>query len=110
MLSLHDARPISYARAQFSPIVGTLARTTPHYERNRAHVCSFFIKGNCNRGELCPFRHEKPDPEQPADLAKQNLKDRYYGVRDRKSTRLNSSHSCASRMPSSACKKKKHTR
>src|SRR3546814_7112506 len=29
--------------------------------------------------------------------------------RDRKSTRLNSSHSCASRMPSSACNKKKHT-
>src|SRR3546814_8877801 len=27
---------------------------------------------------------------------------------DRKSTRLNSSHSCATRMPSSACKKKKH--
>src|SRR3546814_5226320 len=26
--------------------------------------------------------------------------------RDRKSTRLNSSHSCASRMPSSACKQK----
>src|SRR3546814_7952306 len=29
---------------------------------------------------------------------------------DRKSTRLNSSHSCASRMPSSACKKKKKPR
>src|SRR3546814_7601423 len=28
------------------------------------------------------------------------------GGEDRKSTRLNSSHSCASRMPSSACKKK----
>src|SRR3546814_2277483 len=28
------------------------------------------------------------------------------GVGDRKSTRLNSSHYCASRMPSSACKKK----
>src|SRR3546814_10612389 len=27
-------------------------------------------------------------------------------IRDRKSTRLNSSHYCASRMPSSACKKK----
>src|SRR3546814_5446434 len=27
---------------------------------------------------------------------------------DRKSTRLNSSHSCAARMPSSACKKKYH--
>src|SRR3546814_4158146 len=29
---------------------------------------------------------------------------------DRKSTRLNSSHSCASRMPSSACKKKQKQR
>src|SRR3546814_7119533 len=29
---------------------------------------------------------------------------------DRKSTRLNSSHSCASRMPSSACKNKKRSR
>src|SRR3546814_3051500 len=28
------------------------------------------------------------------------------GILDRKSTRLNSSHYCASRMPSSACKKK----
>src|SRR3546814_7859193 len=28
--------------------------------------------------------------------------------RDRKSTRLNSSHTCAYRMPSSACKKKKY--
>src|SRR3546814_6593466 len=28
-------------------------------------------------------------------------------MQDRKSTRLNSSHYCASRMPSSACKKKK---
>src|SRR3546814_10502850 len=31
-------------------------------------------------------------------------------AKDRKSTRLNSSHTCASRMPSSACKKKKKPR
>src|ERR1043166_9974696 len=31
---------------------------------------------------------------------------RFAGVRDRKSTRLNSSHVSESRMPSSACKKK----
>src|SRR3546814_6798850 len=30
------------------------------------------------------------------------------GLQDRKSTSLNSSHSCASRMPSSACKKNTH--
>src|SRR3546814_2879915 len=34
---------------------------------------------------------------------------RAQGLPDRKSTRLNSSHSCASRMPSSACKKKQNT-
>src|SRR3546814_6992869 len=36
----------------------------------------------------------------------------YPGIRlvDRKSTRLNSSHSCASRMPSSACKKKRQNK
>src|SRR3546814_7930119 len=32
---------------------------------------------------------------------------RKRSVQDRKSTRLNSSHSCAPRMPSSACKKQK---
>src|SRR3546814_7061967 len=43
-----------------------------------------------------------PDAELPGLSA--------TGLRvDRKSTRLNSSHSCASRMPSSACKKKKAT-
>src|SRR3546814_10714496 len=32
---------------------------------------------------------------------------KHGGTLDRKSTRLNSSHQCASRMPSSACKKQK---
>jgi len=33
-----------------------LARTDPYYKRNRPHVCSFFVKGECNRGAQCPFR------------------------------------------------------
>jgi pre-mRNA-splicing factor RBM22/SLT11 len=58
-----------------------LARTAPYYKRNRPHVCSFWVKGECRRGEECPYRHEKPtDPEDP--LADQNIKDRYYGVND----------------------------
>src|SRR3546814_5369703 len=40
------------------------------------------------------------DGEHDDDLSDEQL--------DRKSTRLNSSHYCASRMPSSACKKKQH--
>lgn len=34
----------------------TLARTDPYYKRNRPHICSFFVKGECNRGAQCPFR------------------------------------------------------
>ena len=35
-----------------------LARNTPYYERNRAHVCSFWLGGKCNRVEQgsCPYR------------------------------------------------------
>jgi hypothetical protein len=33
-----------------------LARTNPYYKRNRPHICSFFVKGECNRGDECPFR------------------------------------------------------
>ncbi|XP_074648846.1 pre-mRNA-splicing factor RBM22-like [Tubulanus polymorphus] len=58
-----------------------LARTTPYYKRNRPHICSFWVKGECKRGEECPYRHEKPtDPEDP--LADQNIKDRFYGMND----------------------------
>lgn len=53
-----------------------LARTSPYYKRNRPHICSFWVKGECKRGEECPYRHEKPtDPDDP--LADQNIKDRY---------------------------------
>eukprot|EP01012_Entosiphon_sulcatum_P027959 TRINITY_DN33769_c0_g1_i1.p1 TRINITY_DN33769_c0_g1~~TRINITY_DN33769_c0_g1_i1.p1 ORF type:complete len:284 (-),score=49.89 TRINITY_DN33769_c0_g1_i1:119-970(-) len=56
-----------------------LARVQPYYNRNRAHVCSFFVKGTCNRGEECPYRHEMPEQNE---LSSQNIKDRYYGVND----------------------------
>ncbi|XP_075979973.1 pre-mRNA-splicing factor RBM22 [Anticarsia gemmatalis] len=64
-----------------SDLLLRLARTAPYYKRNRPHVCSFWVKGECRRGEECPYRHEKPtDPDDP--LADQNIKDRYYGVND----------------------------
>ena len=33
-----------------------LARTDPYYKRNRPHICSFYAKGECNRGDACPYR------------------------------------------------------
>lgn len=59
----------------------SMARMEPRYERNLPKLCSFFAKGECNRGSLCPFRHEAPrDRNDP--LAKQNTKDRFFGTND----------------------------
>ena len=41
-----------------SDMLMRLARTTPYYKRNRPHVCSFWVKGECKRGEECPYRFE----------------------------------------------------
>lgn len=58
-----------------------LARKAPYYKRNLPHICSFWVKGECKRGDECPYRHEKPsDPDDP--LSNQNIKDRYHGTRD----------------------------
>lgn len=64
-----------------SEMLVKLARNSPYYKRNRPHICSFWVKGECKRGEECPYRHEKPsDPDDP--LSNQNIRDRYYGVDD----------------------------
>lgn len=34
-----------------------LARKAPYYKRNRPHICSFWVKGECKRGEECPYRY-----------------------------------------------------
>ena len=39
-----------------SDLLMKLARTTPYYKRNRPHICSFWVKGECTRGEECPYR------------------------------------------------------
>jgi pre-mRNA-splicing factor RBM22/SLT11 len=58
-----------------------MANMKPRYERNMAKLCSFFARGECNRGDNCPFRHELPkDRNDP--MSKQNTKDRFYGSSD----------------------------
>ncbi|XP_044252732.1 pre-mRNA-splicing factor RBM22 [Tribolium madens] len=80
-LQRSDSGVLSNKLNEPNDLLMRLARTAPYYKRNRPHVCSFWVKGECRRGEECPYRHEKPtDPEDP--LADQNIKDRYYGVND----------------------------
>ncbi|KAK4721126.1 hypothetical protein R3W88_011359 [Solanum pinnatisectum] len=47
--------------------------STPYYKRNRAHVCSFYIRGLCKS----PYRHEMLET---GELSQQNIKDCYYGL------------------------------
>ncbi|TFY75220.1 hypothetical protein EWM64_g8792 [Hericium alpestre] len=66
-----------------------LARTDPYYKRNRPQVCSFFVKGECTRGNECPYRHEKPIENE---LSKQNIQDRYHGNNDPVARKIMSTH------------------
>lgn len=63
-----------------NPILEKIARTKPYYERNLAHICSFWLKGECTRGALCTYRHDNPHKDK--NLDNQNIKDRFYGVND----------------------------
>lgn len=67
----------AYAHAKLTE----MARMQPQYERNLAKLCSFFARGECDRGANCPFRHEMPrDRNDP--MSKQNTKDRFFGTSD----------------------------
>ncbi|PIN08068.1 putative RNA-binding protein (RRM superfamily) [Handroanthus impetiginosus] len=69
----------SHGKVRPNDTILKLQRTTPYYKRNRAHVCSFYVRGQCTRGPECPYRHEMP---VEGELSQQNIKDRYYGVND----------------------------
>uniref|UniRef100_A0A0E0DXQ8 C3H1-type domain-containing protein n=1 Tax=Oryza meridionalis TaxID=40149 RepID=A0A0E0DXQ8_9ORYZ len=69
----------SHGKARPNDTILKLQRTAPYYKRNRAHVCSFYVRGECTRGAECPYRHEMPET---GELSQQNIKDRYYGVND----------------------------
>ena len=44
-------------------------------------MCSFWKKGDCTRGDMCPYAHEQiHDDDGP--MSKQNIKDRFRGIND----------------------------
>jgi pre-mRNA-splicing factor RBM22/SLT11 len=58
-----------------------MAQMKPNYERNLAKLCTFYARGECDRGTTCPFRHEFPrDRNDP--MCKQSTKDRFFGGDD----------------------------
>lgn len=89
MIEQHEAKMSSVAlgatygkvdkSAAASAMLTGLSKRTPYYKRNLPHLCSFYAKGSCNRGALCPYRHDMPTT---GPLAQQNIKDRYFGQND----------------------------
>jgi len=77
-----DQLDLPYGRSEASnPILEKIARRTPYYERNRVHVCSFWLKGDCSRGALCSFRHEHPITPQEGNIT-EAIRDRFHGIND----------------------------
>eukprot|EP00933_Yihiella_yeosuensis_P003709 TRINITY_DN10689_c0_g1_i1.p1 TRINITY_DN10689_c0_g1~~TRINITY_DN10689_c0_g1_i1.p1 ORF type:complete len:356 (+),score=64.95 TRINITY_DN10689_c0_g1_i1:55-1122(+) len=74
-----DGSDLPYGKVGAHPMLKRLARMTPYYKRNEARICTFYVKGACNRGQDCPFKHELP---QGGELANQKLRDRFHGEND----------------------------
>lgn len=98
--------PNAYQSANLHQGLVRLARSQPNYRRNLPIVCTFFSRGECNRGNECPYRyvyvlHNKRTSHKPHMLTRlsppdshemptardhpmytQNIKDRFYGTDD----------------------------
>lgn len=61
-------------------ILRKIARVAPYYRRNKPRICTFWVRGACNRGEECPYSHEE-DAFDPS-LSKQTILSRYKGKND----------------------------
>jgi pre-mRNA-splicing factor RBM22/SLT11 len=48
---------LPYGKVAPSALLQRMARRQPFYKRNQAHICSFFVRGECNRGTSCPYRY-----------------------------------------------------
>lgn len=43
-----------------------------YYQRNRAHVCAFWLRGQCDKGDSCPYLHSQPETSILASAAAAN--------------------------------------
>lgn len=59
-----------------------LARSAPYYRRNRSRVCTFWLKGECKRGDECPYRHEFDEDVIEEPITFKGIKDRFNGADD----------------------------
>ena len=54
-----------------------MSKKYPTEKTTQPDICTFYKKGQCNRGNECPYRHEKPTKE-----ADGNIVTKYTGIND----------------------------
>ncbi|UKJ90752.1 hypothetical protein MACJ_001686 [Theileria orientalis] len=78
-----ESNPSNYApnmSSENNQLLERISRVAPYYRRNKPRICTFWVRGMCNRGEECPYSHEE-DAFDPS-LSKQSIKSRYKGYND----------------------------
>lgn len=57
-----DKLDLPYKNPEIQSALAQIAKKfAPSVKRNMPHVCTFYVRGECGRGSLCPYRHEKID-------------------------------------------------
>lgn len=74
-----DAQVVNHGKSESAAkeVIKKLTQksSAPYQKRTKSMLCSFYIKGNCKRGEECPFTHEMPEPKiKKSALKKKNVK------------------------------------
>ncbi len=83
-------RAVGKVRA--AELLQKMARKKPYYNKNKAPICTFWLRNACNRAD-CPYRPCNGDTHMPEltsapELRQQNIKDRYYGINDPVANRM----------------------
>jgi len=83
-----DKLELPYKNPEVQAALGEVAKNFgPSARRNLPKVCTFYVRGLCNRGNLCPFRHEDINDEDLESLKKgvnidERIRERFHGIND----------------------------
>lgn len=83
-----DKLELPYKNPEVQQALAEVAKKfTPSLKRNLPHICTFFVKGQCNRGAACPYRHDNITQEDIESMQKvgsieDKIKERFNGIND----------------------------
>jgi hypothetical protein len=80
-ISKEDTNQIEIKGRRFNRATDINKKADYSNYKNFSKYCSFWLKGECNRGEVCPYIHAEP-PKIRRRNPKYDIKNRYLGVED----------------------------